>query len=574
MPLQSDTYRETALKMIREGKSLFVTGKAGTGKTTLLRTIVEDAKTSKKNVAVLAPTGVAAMNAGGVTIHSFLKLPTSIYLPGMKVQGLYKLDFEGISVVRQLDMIIIDEISMVRCDLLDAIDDVLRHYRNNKKDFGGIQMVFMGDLYQLMPVAEDEDWEKLKGVYESSYFFSSKVFKQMKCPMLELKKVYRQTNSDFVDLLNDVRRGRVTPSEMEMLTKRYQKTAPEDVQTIRLTTHNYRARKYNQERLETLTTPIEEYKAYIEGYFPTEDYPTRYVLELRKGARVMFIRNDNLHRYVNGSLGTVCCVEEGYILVKLDTGNTISVERCLWEKLQYRVDKKTKTIVTSVLGTFKQYPLKLAWAVTIHKSQGLTFDKVVIDAGKAFTYGQVYVALSRCRTFSGITLVSPITPKIVKTDPIVDCFMRGIKSVVAEKTSPVRKKTEADNREDVLRLTRLMVKENFSLEEMAKQRNERIEIIYSHVATLIERGEANALDFIDRESYNTIVNVFRAKGINTLLMKVKNLSGLDIDFGKIQMIKAQLVRLGGDDPTVQTKEVRQREKEESWIKKARRILRK
>ena len=574
MLLQSDTYRETALKMIREGKSLFVTGKAGTGKTTLLRTIVEDAKTSKKNVAVLAPTGVAAMNAGGVTIHSFLKLPTSIYLPGMKVQGLYKLDFEGISVVRQLDMIIIDEISMVRCDLLDAIDDVLRHYRNSKKDFGGVQMVFMGDLYQLMPVAEDEDWEKLKGVYESSYFFSSKVFKQMKCQMLELKKVYRQTNSDFVDLLNDVRRGRVTPSEMEMLTKRYQKTAPEDDQTIRLTTHNYRARKYNQERLETLTTPIEEYKAYIEGYFPTEDYPTRYVLELRKGARVMFIRNDNLHRYVNGSLGTVCCVEEGYISVKLDTGNTISVERCLWEKLQYRVDKKTKTIVTSVLGTFRQYPLKLAWAVTIHKSQGLTFDKVVIDAGKAFTYGQVYVALSRCRTFSGITLVSPIAPRIVKTDPIVDCFMRGIKSVVAEKTSPVRKKTEADNREDVLRLTRLMVKENFSLEEMAKQRNERIEIIYSHVATLIERGEANALNFIDRESYNTIVNVYRAKGINTPLMKVKNLSGLDVDFGKIQMIKAQLVRLGGDDPTVPTKEVLQREKEESWIKKARRILKK
>ena len=299
MELNQDIYAEKALSLIEEGVSLFITGKAGTGKTTLLRKAVEKIKSHNKKVVVLSPTGVAARNEG-VTIHSFLHLPLGPYVSGMKKQKLYNLDANEIELVNLVDIIIIDEISMVRCDLLDEVDDVLKHYRNCKKPFGGIQMIFIGDLYQLMPVAEEEEWDKLKDYYPSPYFFSSKVYAKMACPLFELKKVHRQQNQDFVELLNRVRRGVVYPSDLSMLMSRFSKNAVQENDTIRLTTHNKRAKRYNNEKLEELMSEEMEFKATTKGWFPLEEFPTDYYLRIKTGARVMFVRNDNKSKqYIN-----------------------------------------------------------------------------------------------------------------------------------------------------------------------------------------------------------------------------------------------------------------------------------
>ena len=413
-----DAYTRKAVQLVREGKSFFITGKAGTGKTMLLQEIVKEQKSSKK-IAICAPTGVAAKHAGGVTLHSLLGLPISIYIPGHKLAGLYKLSPEGQEVVRKLDMLIIDEVSMVRCDLMDMIDNVLRHYRKNEKPFGGLQVILFGDLRQLMPVAPEEDWEKLGKYYKSAYFFSSNVIMDMKMPMLELSTVHRQSDVTFIDLLNDVRDGVLTYNEERILKERYNKTFEpgRNSQFIRLTTHVHKAKK---DKLELLRGDEFEYKAWIEGLYPKEEFPNDYILVLKDGARVMFIANDNTHgRYTNGTLGTVTYCDDEYITVKTDDGYSVDVKKFSWDFYKYKINKEKKEVERILLGTFHQYPIQLAWAVTIHKSQGLTFDKVIIDAGKAFTYGQVYVALSRCRSLEGIVLTSKITPEIVTIDPIV-----------------------------------------------------------------------------------------------------------------------------------------------------------
>lgn len=546
MKIQQDKYTSKALALIKEGTNLFITGKAGTGKTTLLREVVAESEKRKKNVAILSPTGVAAMNAGGVTIHSFLKLPTSIYIPGMKIPGLYSLKPEDIQIIKKIDLIIIDEVSMVRCDLLDAMDDVLRHYIGNENPFGGKQMVFFGDLYQLMPVAEEEDWKELSKHYESSYFFSSKVYQKLKCPMLELQKVHRQDNIDFVELLNSIRRGYISKMELQMLDSRYNKNYIGDDDTIRLTTHNYKAWKYNQEKLDAIEYNEVEYKAWIDGFYPKDDFPTDYVLRLKKGARVMFVRNDNVSRkYINGSLGTVTHCSEGLISVKLDNGTDVFVERCIWEKLRYKVNKQTKMIETSVLGTFKQYPLKLAWAVTIHKCQGLTFDKVVIDAGRSFTYGQVYVALSRCRTFDGITLVSPISEKVISTDPVVNQFMHQVNRIVFEE----EKKTEYSGpREETLKLTRLLANDGCSVEQIAKIRKERSEIVYGHLYTLVERGEVDARKYVPEPMYSLVWAAILKYGIHESLVKLRKNSDPNANFGQIRLVIADYIRQSMEHP--------------------------
>lgn len=544
--MELDKYGKKALNLVLNGKSLFITGKAGTGKTTVLREITAQCKKRGMSVVVLSPTGVAAKNAGGVTIHSFLHLPLGPYIPGIKNRKLYALNDEEKIIVNKLNLIIIDEVSMVRCDILDEIDDVLKHYRKNTQPFGGIQIVMFGDLYQLMPVAQEDEWEKLKEKYKSPYFFSSKIMEKMDCPMFELKIIHRQDERNFVTLLNNVRLGYVTTTELRELEGRYKKDfVPKDNEGyIRLTTHNIRSRRYNEHRLEELSGSVYEYKAYIEDFFPREEWPTNYVLQLKRGARVMFIKNDNENRqYVNGTLGTVISLGERNISVRTDEGVTISVERQTWDFYRYHINKKTKEIETVLCGSFKQYPLKLAWAVTIHKSQGLTFDKVIIDAGRAFTYGQVYVALSRCRTFHGIVLASPITSKIIKTDPVVTEYMKSVNRIMLEDTDEDESNTHlisilGDQR------TLWMIKDGLSPEQIAEQSHQRIEIIYSHIAKLIEKGEVSIGKFVKEDLCESIKTAIINAGINAPLKKIKDFCPKETKYAEIRMVLADIKRKG------------------------------
>ena len=537
-----DKYGLKALELVMEGKSIFITGKAGTGKTTVLREISTQCKRNKKNVVVLSPTGVAAKNAGGVTIHSFLHLPLGPYIPGIKMRELYALNSEEVSLVNKVDLIIIDEVSMVRCDLLDEIDDVLRHYRKSTLPFGGIQMVLFGDLYQLMPVAPEEDWDKLKTKYKSPYFFSSKILEKIDCPMFELKIIHRQDDRNFVTLLNNVRQGHVTNTELKELEGRYKKDfVPNDNEGyIRLTTHNWRSKKYNKDRLDALPNSIYEYKAYIEDFFPKDEYPTNYVLQLKRGARVMFIKNDNKYKqYVNGTLGTIVSLGERGIIVRTDDGDEIGVERQTWDFYRYHINKKTKEIEAELCGSFKQYPLKLAWAVTIHKSQGLTFDKVVIDAGRAFTYGQVYVALSRCRKFHGIVLVSPITSKIIKTDPIVKEYMDSVKRIVFDDDNIDDSICHLTPKHGVDK-TLWMIKDGLSPQQIAEDTGQRIEIVYSHIAKLIEHNEVDVYKYVSKTLYESIKKAISKVGIGAPLKDIKERCPSDTKYYEIRMVIASL----------------------------------
>ncbi len=427
---KQDVHTKKVLNLIKDGKNLFVTGKAGTGKTFLLQKIVEKYQ-GNKTLVVLSPTGVAAENANGVTMHSFLRLPLTPYIPHHRYPNLYSLDDHSIEVVQKLDMIIIDEISMVRCDMLDAADMILRHYRKSRKPFGGIQLIMFGDLYQLMPVTKYEDWEVLKKHYpHSSYFFCSELLQKMDYYVVSLEKVHRQKDKSFVNLLNNIRLGVIKAKDIDFLNSRYE---PEFEQqksdsVVMLKVRNNQTDNYNEDQLKQLKGPIKESWAIDDNWKP-EKYPTSLKLVVKKGARVMFVKND-IHKprqYVNGTMGYVVGFKDDYIEVKKDgTNRTIIVERQTWERLSYKIDKKTKTVETEVIGSFKQFPLKLAWAVTVHKSQGLTFDEVAVDAAKSFTYGQVYVALSRCRTMEGLHLISKIPSQKIKADPLVKAYLSSV----------------------------------------------------------------------------------------------------------------------------------------------------
>ena len=408
-----------ALMLINSGKNVFITGKAGTGKTTLLRKIRDDFQ-GKKVMITLAPTGVAAENAGGFTMHSFLRLPLTPYAPNYKKNDLYSLDDGTIDVVKNLDIIIIDEISMVRCDMLDATDNILRHYRDSDKPFGGIQLIMFGDLYQLMPVAEAKDWNKIKEFYETPYFFSSSVLSKMEYYICELNKVYRQKNTDYIRTLNNIRVGKITLSDINLINSRYVPENTSNRNAITLMTRNWKTKKFNNLELEKIPGNSQHYKAQAVNWH--EKLPTDWDLCLKPGARVMFVRNDNLFKkYVNGTMGWVVETRPDAVYVREDKRNeVIRVEKQRWDEFSFCLDKKTKTILTEVIGSFSQIPLKLAWAVTIHKSQGLTFDEVDIDAADSFTFGQIYVALSRCRTLTGIRLLEKIpSHKVIADDKVL-----------------------------------------------------------------------------------------------------------------------------------------------------------
>ncbi|MBQ9386859.1 MAG: AAA family ATPase [Bacteroidaceae bacterium] len=417
------------------GISVFLTGRAGTGKTTFLKYIVEN---TPKRCVVLAPTGVAAINAGGVTIHSFFQLPLCPYLPDVKElvteyqmpEARRQLHKEKVKIIKTLDLLIIDEISMVRADLMDAIDAVMRRYRHNDLPFGGVQLLMIGDAHQLPPVVTDQEEPWLRKVYKSPFFFHSKVMQNLRYVTIELQTVYRQSDQSFLEILNSIRDGVMDNDTYRKLNSRLDpRFNPDDSiavsgsRWIRLTTHNRQADSINQERMEALKSKLYTFYAEIEGNFPENTLPAEKVLQLKEGAQVMFLRNDSRDgRYYNGKIATVTEIDYDTVTVTDENGDEINVPIEKWDNIRYEIDKETKEIVPIVDGTFSQYPLRAAWAVTIHKSQGLTFDNVIIDAASAFSFGQVYVALSRCRTLEGIVLSSPISQSCLYNNSDVSGF--------------------------------------------------------------------------------------------------------------------------------------------------------
>lgn len=412
------------------GTHLFLTGKAGTGKTTFLRKLKRE---SPKRMVVIAPTGIAAINAGGVTIHSFFQIPFAPYVPESSFstngQATYRFRFgkEKINIIRSMDLLVIDEISMVRADLLDAVDEMLRRYRDRHKPFGGVQLLMIGDLQQLAPVVKDEEWQMLKKYYDTPYFFSSRALKQTEYCTIELKTVYRQSDGAFLDLLNRIRENHCDPQVLEALNRRYlpdfQPRKEEGY--IRLVTHNYQAQRINNYELEQLPGRSYAFRATIDGKFPEYSYPTDELLELKKGAQVMFVKNDSSgeHRYYNGMIGEVTDLSADSIEVRAkDSTVAFLLQEEEWANAKYVLDEESKEIVEDIEGTFRQFPLKLAWAITIHKSQGLTFERAIIDASSSFAHGQTYVALSRCKTLEGLVLSTPLSAKAVISDRAVDRF--------------------------------------------------------------------------------------------------------------------------------------------------------
>lgn len=424
-------------------ENLFLTGKAGTGKTTFLKYIRGNVA---KQCAIVAPTGVAAINAGGETIHSFLQLPFGPFVPG--TAGGYGRQGEGtqdkhsllanlrlkeskLKLLRKLELLIIDEVSMVRCDLLDSMDLVLRHVRKNwAQPFGGVQMVFIGDLFQLPPVAPEEDWEILKNYYASPYFFDAVVLRQNPPLYIELKKIYRQKEQAFIDILNRIRNGIAEHSDIEQLNKLYDPAPQKENGYIILSTHNRIADTINQQALDKLTTPVHTFKGTITNEFNPKNLPTDEVLLLKEGAQVMFVKNDKEtpRRYYNGKIATIDKIDAGGIMISFPGENdkeALQLEQETWKNMRYTLNQQKGEIEEEESGSFTQYPIRLAWAITVHKSQGLTLQKAVVDLNQSFAPGQVYVALSRCTTMGGLVLRSKLNIDNVIVDPRVIDFAQS-----------------------------------------------------------------------------------------------------------------------------------------------------
>jgi len=429
---------ELAAQCINQtNKSVFLTGKAGTGKTTFLRSVIEH---THKNAIIVAPTGIAAINAGGVTIHSQFQLPFGMFVPDNNAQSnnaFVKIN-TPISVVksmqmgerkrkllREVELVIIDEVSMLRADLLDGIDLVLKYIkRENSKAFGGAQVLFIGDLMQLPPVVKDDEWHILKQYYNSVYFFDAQVLKNNKPIYIELDKIYRQSDSRFINLLNNLRNNKITQADNELLNSFYKPhfNASTALNTITLTTHNHKADALNKDALNALTGKSFFYKASIEGEFKEHAYPLEETLELKVGSQIMFIKNDSSGKqlFFNGKIGVIKSLTVTDIEVEFDDHSMpFMVEKHQWENKKYELNEITNDIEEQVIGTFIHYPIKLAWAITVHKSQGLTFEKAILDVNKAFAAGQVYVALSRLKSLEGLILTAPIQFNSIKQDDIL-----------------------------------------------------------------------------------------------------------------------------------------------------------
>lgn len=403
---------------------IYLTGKAGTGKTTFLKYL---RKVTNKKMVVLAPTGVAAVNAKGQTIHSFFHIPPTLFVPNDKklhenFYDTFKYKNDHIQIIKNLELLVIDEVSMVRCDLIDVIDIILQTIRKNTKPFGGVQVLLIGDTFQLPPVVDDKEKSILYQFYKSEFFFSAKVMRRVKPLYIELKKIYRQKEKEFIDLLNRIRVGQQDKSDIQLLNSKINlhATIDEEKDYIYLTTTNNAAACENRKKLEALQSKPAFFDALIEDNFPKNNYPTDARLELKEGAQVMFIKNNWNKGYFNGKIGKVAGFNDDSIVIDVtdadDEIRSIVIEPFTWENIEYEWNDKEKKIEERIVGTFTQYPLKLAWAITVHKSQGMTFDKVIADVGYSFAAGQVYVALSRCTSMNGLILKSRITPQAIKTD--------------------------------------------------------------------------------------------------------------------------------------------------------------
>ncbi len=414
--------------VLHTSRSIFLTGRAGTGKTTFLKNLRD--KSSRK-MAIAAPTGIAAINAGGVTLHSLFQLPFGTYLPQVwplppgtfynkdMLFSNVKLGLDKRRLINELETLVIDEVSMLRCDLLDALDTLLRGVRKNQRPFGGLQLLFIGDLQQLPPVVSDEEWRHLSQVYETPFFFSAKAYQQVDPVYIELKQIYRQQDDVFISLLEKVRNGKMDQADIDLLNKQFQKDVLPENGTVTLTTHNHKADKINQAWLDRLPGNEMSYSGVVKGDFNEKSLPAEEKLFLKEGAQVMFIKNDSSgeKKYYNGKMATVSSLSDnGVEVITNEEKETIKVSRETWTNIRYKHNQEEDIVEEEETGSYSQFPLKMAWAITIHKSQGLTFDKICIDAAEAFAGGQVYVALSRCRTLEGIQLSTQINQQAILTD--------------------------------------------------------------------------------------------------------------------------------------------------------------
>lgn len=483
--LQINRELNLARRIVEEtGTNLFLTGKAGTGKTTFLRHLSES---TRKKMVILAPTGVAAINAGGMTLHSFFQLPFAPFVPGKGFIGedkrFYRMSKEKRRLIAALDLIVIDEISMVRPDLLDGIDDMLRRMRGSNAPFGGIQLLLIGDIRQLAPVVRENEHRILRDIYPSNYFFDSIALKKSGFVTVELRTIYRQQDPRFINLLNAVRDGKAGREELNILNRLCINPSDTDEDnTIRLTTHNSIADRINSLRLAVLPGYAETYNAIVQGKFPEYSYPADFTLTLKEGARVMFIKNDSgsERKFYNGMIGTVIELGEQTVTVAPDENpqSPIEVGYVEWENNGYEIDEETKNVVQTIEGTFSQIPLRLAWAITIHKSQGLTFDRAIIDASKSFAPGQLYVALSRCRSLEGMRLESRLTPESVIIDTTVNNFIEISRRNAPDQESVKRMRDE---------YCRMLLAEVFNFYSLAGAFREFTRYVKEYVAPIYPR---------------------------------------------------------------------------------------
>lgn len=458
---------------------LFLTGKAGTGKTTFLRELKEKLP---KRMVVVAPTGIAAINANGVTIHSFFQLPFGPQIPGTEAgtqRKQYAFRRQKIRLIRSLDLIVIDEISMVRADLLDSIDAVLRQYRDRERPFGGVQMLLIGDMQQLAPVAREEEWNILKNYYTTPYFFSSKALQASDFVTVELKHVYRQSDPVFLELLNKVRTNQADAQTLAELNKRYTPNfnPPKSEGYINLTTHNAQADAINHRELEALDSLPYSFEAEVRDDYPELSFPTEKKLLLKQGAQVMFVKNDSSasKRFFNGMIGEIVFLDSDTIKVRpSDSEEVIEVKPETWNNVRYMLNERTKEIEEKIIGTFTQYPLKTAWAITVHKSQGLTFEKAIIDVQHSFAHGQTYVALSRCKSLEGLVLNTPIPQSAIINDVTVENF-----------TSDPRHQQPDDARLELMerRYVLRTLEDLFSFTQIRYGYNDMIHLIREHFYT-------------------------------------------------------------------------------------------
>jgi ribonuclease D len=430
MPINPEL--ELALNFIEKtDRNLFITGKAGTGKTTFLHQIKKE---SLKRMVIVAPTGVAAINAKGVTIHSFFQMPFGPILPNQIANtsnAQRKFSKTKIDIIKSLDLVIIDEISMVRADLLDGIDQVLRRYKNRNKVFGGAQVLMIGDLQQLAPVVKPNEWSLLQEHYNTVYFFSSKAYQEANVVSIELKHIYRQKNESFIKILNEIRTDTLSIESAEILNKNYNPifSPTEEEGYITLTTHNRRANLINESELNKLKNKNYFFKAEVSGKFNENAFPNDENLALKIGSQVMFIKNDSSvdKRYYNGKIGIITRISKENVTVQCpNEADEIVTEKEMWDNINYSINEETKELKEDIVGSFKQIPLRLAWAITIHKSQGLTFERAIIDAEASFAHGQTYVALSRCTSLEGLVLKTRITSSAIINDKTVSVFNESV----------------------------------------------------------------------------------------------------------------------------------------------------